>query len=48
VNSLAPTVSASDADDAPDGVQDDSSDDGDKAGSPYVATPKGVSAESRR
>jgi hypothetical protein len=33
VNSLAPTVSTNDADDAPDEVQDDSSEGGDKAGS---------------
>jgi hypothetical protein len=34
VNSPAPSVSTIDADDAPNGVQDDNSDGGDKAGSP--------------
>ncbi|WP_428740089.1 hypothetical protein, partial [Sulfurimonas sp.] len=33
-NSLATPASASDADETPDGVQDDSSDGGDEAGSP--------------
>jgi hypothetical protein len=34
VNSLAPLVSAAADDDAPDGVQDDNSDGGDKASNP--------------
>jgi hypothetical protein len=33
-NYLAPSISAADADDAPDGVQDGSSDGGEKASSP--------------
>jgi hypothetical protein len=34
MNSPAPSVSIAAADDAPDGVQDDNSDGGDKVGSP--------------
>jgi hypothetical protein len=46
VNSLAPFVFIADVDDAPVGVQDNNSDGGDKAGSPYAAAPKRVSTGS--
>jgi hypothetical protein len=46
VNSLAPFVFVADVDDAPVGVQDNNSDGGDKAGSPYAAAPKRVSTGS--
>jgi hypothetical protein len=48
VNSLAPTISATDADDTSKGKQDDNSDGGDEAGSPLAAMPKRVFAQSRR
>jgi hypothetical protein len=48
MNSSASIVSTVDTDDAPEGVQDDNSDGGGEAGSPYAAVTKGVYAGSGR